>query len=654
MRAGALLDLIHVAALLVQEVSGDVERYQGANHRTALFQRFFLHDPEDGQRQGTGVADASLAAAARAHLGGELLERRAQALAGHLQQPEPGNAAHLDPGPVGIQGFPHLGLHGALVLGAGHVDEVDDDEPTHVPQPELAGNLLGRFQVGVERRFLDVRALGRAGRVDVDGDQGLGGIDDQAAAGRQPHRVAEGGLDLALDLVAAEQRNGIGVELHLVGVVGHHLLDEGLGLLVRLLAVDEHLADVAAQVVANGADDDVVFLIDEGRRLFLGLGLLDGFPELQQVVQIPLHFLGAAADAGGADDHSHALGDLQLAQGLPQLLAVVALDAPGNAAGARIVGHEHQIAAGQADERGERRTLGAAFVLVHLHQHLLAFGDHVLDHGAAAAVLRFVLAGEILAGDFLQRQKAVALRAEVDEGRFQARFHPGDPGLVDARLLLLALPVLDVQVVELLPVYQGDTHLFGLRGVDQHSFHTSNPSVRAPVALDATEGETRRGRNSFRTAGCGEPIVGWRGHGHREVWARTPVGAGSGRGSCQGSSRRTGPPRKILSSSRRILAICYRLARHDTIGPRILLSAAGGAASLDLFYLYGLSSNPGSSAPALAPGGNSVVAAAMQPAQTASFLPHEMVPLTMRPSGPAAPQPAEHGTSLLRFALPLA
>ncbi len=397
--------------------------------------------------------------------------------------------------------------------------------------------------------------------------------------------MAEGGLDLALDLVAAEQRNRIGVELDLVGVVGHHLLDEGLGLLVRLLAVDEHLADVAAQVVADGADDDVVFLIDQGRRLFLGLGLLDGFPELQQVVQIPLQFLGAAADARGADDHPHALGDLQLTQGLPQFLTVVALDAPGNAPGARIVGHEHQVTAGQADERGERRPLGAAFFLVHLHQHLLAFGDDVLDHGSAAAVLRLLLAGEILAGDFLQRQKAVTLRAEVDEGRFQARLHPGDPGLVDARFLLLALAVLDVQVVELLPVYQGDTHLFGLRGVDQHSFHTSNPSVRAPGGARCYGGrnearpEPRSGRPAVEnqsSAGGGTdtarsgPVRRWArglveahvrvrrgGMGHRGKYCRPRVDfsrsiAGSraavpsGRGSC--SPQRVAPLRSTCST----------------------------------------------------------------------------------------------------------
>jgi hypothetical protein len=37
--------------------------------------------------------------------------------------------------------------HLLLVLGRLHVDEVDDDDPADVAQPELATDLLGRLQV---------------------------------------------------------------------------------------------------------------------------------------------------------------------------------------------------------------------------------------------------------------------------------------------------------------------------------------------------------------------------------------------------------------------------------------------------------------------------------------------------------------------------
>jgi hypothetical protein len=116
-----------------------------------------------------------------------LAERRAQALARHLQQAEAGDAAHLHPGAVHLQRLAQPVLHLALVLGGCHVDEVDDDQAAQVAQAQLAGDLVGRLQVGVERGLLDVAALGGARRVDVDGDQRLGVVDDDGAAGGQAH-----------------------------------------------------------------------------------------------------------------------------------------------------------------------------------------------------------------------------------------------------------------------------------------------------------------------------------------------------------------------------------------------------------------------------------------------------------------------------------
>ncbi len=46
----------------------------------------------------------------------------------------------------------------ALVLRALHVDEVDDDQAAQVAQAQLAGDLVGGFEVGVERGRLDVAA----------------------------------------------------------------------------------------------------------------------------------------------------------------------------------------------------------------------------------------------------------------------------------------------------------------------------------------------------------------------------------------------------------------------------------------------------------------------------------------------------------------
>ena len=59
------------------------------------------------------------------------------------------------------------------------------------------------------------RAARGARRVDVDRDQRLGVVDDEAAAGGQGDLVRVRRLDLALDLEAGEQRHRSLVELEL-------------------------------------------------------------------------------------------------------------------------------------------------------------------------------------------------------------------------------------------------------------------------------------------------------------------------------------------------------------------------------------------------------------------------------------------------------
>ena len=72
-----------------------------------------------------------------------------------------------------------------------------------------------------------------------------------------------------------------------------------------------------------------------------------------------------------------------------QPLAVVgAGDLAADAAAARGVRHQHRIAAGEREIGRERRALGAALFLDHLHQHDLPALDHLLDlvlRGGSAA-----------------------------------------------------------------------------------------------------------------------------------------------------------------------------------------------------------------------------------------------------------------------------
>ena len=337
------------------------------------------------QRGGFGAADVADAVAARAGDVHRFGERRAQPLARQLEQAEARDLAELHARAVVAQRVlqPHFDL--ALVLGALHVDEVDDDEPAEVAQPQLAGDLVGRLRFVLNAVVSMSPALvARAELTSIETSASVWSITiaPPDGSGDLP-RV--GGLDLVLDLEAREQRDVVLVELHAVDVGRHHVAHELLRLLVDRLGVDQELADVGVEVVADRADDEARLLVDQVRAGLHLRRVLDRAPELHQVVQVPLQLLGVAADARGARDDAHALRHVEAGDGVAQLVALLALDAARDAAAARVVRHQHEVAAGERDVGRERGALVAALVLVDLDDQLHAFAELVLDAAAPAA-----------------------------------------------------------------------------------------------------------------------------------------------------------------------------------------------------------------------------------------------------------------------------
>jgi len=160
-------------------------------------------------------------------------------------------------------------------------------------------------------------------------------------------------------------------------------------------------------------------------------------------------------------------GHLELVHGLAQLGALVALDAARDAAAARVVRHQHEVAAGERDVGGERRPLVAALVLLDLDDEFLAFLQRFLDRGLAG-----VDAGlEVGAGDFLERQEAVAIGTVVYEGRFEAGLDTGDDRLVDVALAFFFCGRFDIEVDQFLTVHDCDAQFLGLRRVEKHALH---------------------------------------------------------------------------------------------------------------------------------------------------------------------------------------
>ncbi len=150
-------------------------------------------------------------------------------------------------------------------------------------------------------------------------------------------------------------------------------------------------------------------------RTFAAFGrAINGRPQLEQVVQVPLQLGCSAANAGRARDDAHAVGVLQLVHVFFELGAVFAFNAARHAPAARVVGHQYHIAASQRDEGGQGGALVATFFFFNLNQQFLAFLDGILN-----ARLAYRDAGlEVLARDFLERQKAVALFAVIHKAGF--------------------------------------------------------------------------------------------------------------------------------------------------------------------------------------------------------------------------------------------
>ena len=393
----------------------------------------------------------------RARLGRGLDHAGAQALAAHLHQTEARDAAHLDARPVGLEPVLHPLLDRGVVLALVHVDEVDHDQPGQVAQAQLAGHLVGGLEIGLERGLLDRAFLGGAAGVHVDRHQRLGHADHDIAARGQLHRRVEHRGQVALHLVAREERQLVLVVLHVLGVGRHDHLHEVLGHAIAALALDEDLVDLAVIQVADRPLDQVTLLVDLGRRDGFQRQLADLLPQALEIVVVALDLGLGALGARGAHDQPRALGHLDLRGDLLELLAVGGVgDLAADPAAAGGVRHQHAVAAREAEIGGQRRALVAALFLDHLHQQDLAHLDDFLDLVAARARLARgadVVAVVVIGNGF----DAVILGCRVRAPGRVLTVTAGVAGIVGLRRVAIVLGLLHRGLVD--PLHRRDALL---------------------------------------------------------------------------------------------------------------------------------------------------------------------------------------------------
>ena len=221
----------------------------------------------DAPVDGVGVDDEAAAVAVLARLGEDLDEPGADPLAGHLDEAERGHLGDLVLRAVAAEALEQPAHDEVAVALEDHVDEVDDDDAADVAQPQLADDLLGRLDVVLGDRLLEVAARAdELARVDVDDRHRLGAVDDERAAARQPDLAVHGLGELLVDPVVDEEVLLGGPLRQPVGEVRRDRGDVGVDLVPGLVALDDELLEVLVEDVADDPDREVRLAVQEHRR----------------------------------------------------------------------------------------------------------------------------------------------------------------------------------------------------------------------------------------------------------------------------------------------------------------------------------------------------------------------------------------------------
>ena len=207
-------------------------------------------------------------------------------------------------GPVGAHQLYHIFVELVSVLLGLHVDEIHDDDSTHVPEPELAGDFFRCVLVDVERVLFLFLGLCPDAAVDVHDVQGFGRFDHEVGALLDGDDLSERALDLAADFEMVEDRFLAVIQFHDLFLIGR---DEGnvpADLLVFPFVVD---VDVGEFIVEQVPQDrgGLAVLGEERLHVLVSGEFFPGiFPFADQGLELRDEDGGVLAFRGGADDGS--------------------------------------------------------------------------------------------------------------------------------------------------------------------------------------------------------------------------------------------------------------------------------------------------------------------------------------------------------------
>ena len=201
-------------------------------------------------------------------------------------------------------------------------------------------------------------------------------VDDDVAAGFEPHFGAKRFVKLVLNAELFEDGRFLGVKLDFADELGLEAADEIDDLAVLLFAVDPDGGKVVADVIAEHALDEVEIAVEQSRSFALFAALLDLEPSLAEEIDVGADFVVGSAASGGSNDEAAGIAGAGFTDQPAKARTILRGDNLARYARVMNRGHVDQEAAGQRDMTGDPRALLAQRFLGDLDDDFLTGLEH--------------------------------------------------------------------------------------------------------------------------------------------------------------------------------------------------------------------------------------------------------------------------------------
>ena len=263
------------------------------------------------------------------------------------------------------------------VLSLVHVHKVDNDNTSHIPESQLAGDFLGALNIDLQGGiFLTCAGLYVVAAVDIDDMHGLRVLNIEVNARADGDNLPESAADVARDAELLENGRLHLVVLHNVLLAWLYALEELAHIVVKVEIVDIDGSEVVGQHVAQQCRGGAEFGVDLGRGVDTFQLLCHLAPGIHEAAQVGVEFGHSAAFRHRTDDYAEVLRAYALHQPAQAVAFFILFDflRDGDFITER---GEYQVAAGDGDVTRHLGAFCGDGFLGDLHQHRLTHFEHV-------------------------------------------------------------------------------------------------------------------------------------------------------------------------------------------------------------------------------------------------------------------------------------